>query len=51
MKMKVGNGLAKAQDINLPDPGKAQNCLNGQVQNFTVGSHPISWDGSHLISS
>ena len=22
-----------------------------QVQNFTEGSHPISWDGSHLISS
>jgi len=21
------------------------------VQNFTDGSHPISWDGSHLISS
>jgi len=30
MKMKVGDGLAKAQDINLPDSGKAQNCLNGQ---------------------
>ncbi|MDA8027592.1 MAG: hypothetical protein M0Z25_01230 [Nitrospiraceae bacterium] len=30
MKMKMGNGLAKAQDINLPDSGKAQNCLNGQ---------------------
>ena len=21
------------------------------LQNFTEGSHPISWDGSHLISS
>ena len=33
MKMKVGNGLAKAQDINLPDPRKSEDRLNGQGLN------------------
>ncbi len=30
---------------------RGQIALCGFVQNFTEGSHPISWDGSHLISS